>query len=91
MKQKIGINLYMVIWTDATHILDPDEKNVTPMVAADFGFILKASKKYLVLGTEFFTEGHTRQAMSIPMGMVKNIKKVARVKMPKQFKSHPTL
>lgn len=91
MNKRVDLNLYMVIWTDATAVLDPDKDNVKPMVAADFGFILKADKKYLVLATEFFTEGHPRQSMSIPMGIIKSITKVAKIKMPKQFKSPPTL
>lgn len=90
-KRRININLYMVVWTDATYNLDPDKDNTKPMVACDFGFILKTDDEFLVLATEVFTEGHARQAMTIPMGMVRMVKRVARVKMPEYFEADPSL
>ena len=90
-KRRININLYMVVWTDAAYNLDPDKENVKPPIACDFGFILKAGDEFLVLATEVFTEGHTRQAITIPMGMIKMIKKVVNVKMPKYFEADPSL
>ncbi len=91
MKSKsIDLNIYMVIWVDACHNFEPTERNVQLAPAADFGFILKATDDFIVLGTQVFEEGYTRLTMTIPRGIIKEIRKIAKVKMPKGFVGAPT-
>ncbi|KKL61657.1 hypothetical protein LCGC14_2193100 [marine sediment metagenome] len=91
INNKIELGLYMITWSDAIYNLDPNKENVKLPLAADFGFILEANDEYLVLGTEVFTNGHVRQAMTFPRGTILGVKKVVTITMPKLFESPPTL
>ena len=91
MSKPIVLDLYMAIWEDSTYNLDPTKQNIEPMVAATFGYALESTDRMLVLATEIFTDGLPRQSMTIPMGIIKDVVKVAHVRLPSAFKSHPFL
>ena len=91
MKKQIDLNIYMVVWADACHNFEPTHKNVELSPAADFGFILKATDEFIVLGTQVFEDGYARHSMTIPRGIIKEMRKVATVKMPKGFVGAPEL
>ncbi|KKK56838.1 hypothetical protein LCGC14_3060520, partial [marine sediment metagenome] len=44
-----------------------------------------------VLARQIFTDGYSRQSMTIPRGVIRDIKKIATVKMPKGFVGAPEL
>ena len=87
----IDLNIYMVVWADACHAFEPTKEKVKPSVAADFGFLLEKTDDYIVLARQIFTDGYSRQSMTIPRGVIKDIRKVATVKMPKGFLGAPEL
>ncbi len=91
MKKPIDLNIYMVVWADACHAFEPTKEKVEPSVAADFGFLLKKTDEYIVLARQIFTDGYSRQSMTIPRGVIKDIRKVATIKMPKGFVGAPEL
>ncbi|KKM00519.1 hypothetical protein LCGC14_1803640, partial [marine sediment metagenome] len=58
---------------------------------ADFGFLLEKTDEYIVLARQIFTDGYSRQSMTIPRGIIKEIRKITTVKMPKGFIGAPGL
>jgi hypothetical protein len=75
---------YVVWWCDACKDEDFDPLDPPkPQLACTGGFVLEVTDQHILLGQEIFEDGHIRDVISIPGGMVKAITKVGVVKRPR--------
>lgn len=82
-----GLPVYGVFWLDATKRDDHEEKDpLTPLLACTVGYVISMTDDYITLVQELFTDGHARNENSIPMGMVKGVTKIGKLKIPAKVK-----
>jgi len=72
------VKLILVKWRDATHLEDDSQEPGT-MVVWTMGFQVHRNKNEVALCMELFEDGSKRNITTVPMGMVLNIKLLARI------------
>lgn len=84
---KTGLPVYAVFWMDATKRDDHEEKDpLTPLLACTVGYVISMTEEHITIVQELFTDGHARNENSIPMGMVKAMNRVGRIRVPAKVK-----
>jgi len=77
------LKVVLVEWEDATHQADEQDAPLGTMIAYTIGFLIRKTKKDIVLCGEVFEDGGRRDITAIATPMVRAITTVAKI--PVQF------
>ena len=77
------LRVVLVEWEDATHQADEHDAPLGTMIAYTIGFLVRNTKKDVVLCGEVFEDGGRRDITAIAKPMVRRIIPVAKI--PVQF------
>ena len=78
-----SLRVVLVEWEDATHQVDERDTPMGTMIAYTLGFLVRNTKKDVVLCGEVFEDGGRRDITAIAKPMVRKIIQVATI--PVQF------
>lgn len=66
--------IVLISWNDANFDFDPaDPLDFTTTVGYTLGYLLKKTRKEVIVASELFSNGDIRQVTAIPRGMVRKI------------------
>lgn len=75
-----------VWWYDAAKDDDYDPTDPTrPMLAFTLGVVTEVRDDYITIAQEAFEDGHLRNSVSVPRGMVIAVVRVGKIRKPKQL------
>ena len=93
IKLPTSLRVVLVEWEDATHQADEQDAPLGTMVAYTIGFLIRNTKKDVVLCSEIFEDGSRRDITAISKKMVRVITPVAKipVRFPKGATAPPAV
>ena len=85
---KENFDVWACFWVDAVkqEELEINETHPTPEMACTVGFLMHAGERSVSLVQEIFTDGHHRQIVTVPREMIKSLRRIGRVPVPRGLK-----